>query len=132
MAGFYYYGGDPPVHQPAYLYGGAPVLDVEAVESAGAYAPIGLGSTTRRIVTRVQPVARSLRPMVGPAPDVLVVVAMPAAVLASAYALAPAGMVLRRTSPAAGASFCPHCGAAHAAPTGAAPRRFLPLKRSAQ
>lgn len=31
MDGSYYFGGDPPVHQPAYLYGGDPILAAHSI-----------------------------------------------------------------------------------------------------
>lgn len=53
MAGFYYYGGDPPVYQPAYLYGGAPVLGTYTVSSPGAYGGGG-GKGFRELVEKIQ------------------------------------------------------------------------------
>jgi len=53
MDGAYYFGSAPPVHQPAYLYGGDPVLSVYTVSSSGAYGGGG-GKGFRELVEKIQ------------------------------------------------------------------------------
>ena len=120
----------PPRAPAAYLYGGAPLLDVEAVESAGSYAPIGLGSTTRRIVTRAA--GGALAAAHGGA--------CARRARGRGHARRGAGVCLcagaRRHgaaahSPAAGASFCP-IAALHMPTNRRRPRRFPSLETGAR